>query len=73
VLDLNSVVVNLEKMLRRLIGEDVKLRTVLDSSLARVRRTPDQIEQVLMNCRERRDAMPLGGDLTIEGPQCGTG
>jgi CheY-like chemotaxis protein len=67
VLDLNAVVSNVEKMLRRLIGEDVKLRTVLDPSLGRVKADPGQIEQVIMNLVvNARDAMPSGGSLTIE-------
>ncbi len=67
VLDLNAVVSNLEKMLRRLIGEDVKLRTNLDPHLERVKADPGQIEQVIMNLAvNARDAMPLGGNLILE-------
>ena len=67
VLDLNAVVSNLEKMLRRLIGEDITLRTVLDPSLGRVKADQGQIEQVIMNLVvNARDSMPTGGNLNIE-------
>jgi PAS domain S-box-containing protein len=67
ILDLNSVVAEMEKMLRRLIGEDVQLVTVFDDRLRRVQADPGQIEQVLMNLAvNARDAMPRGGRLTIE-------
>ena len=67
VLGLNDVVVNLERMLRRLIGEDIEFRTVLAEELGRVKADPGQVEQVIMNLAvNARDAMPEGGKLTIE-------
>jgi PAS domain S-box-containing protein len=67
VLDLNIVVRDMEKMLKRLIGEDVRLLTRLDGSLARIKADQGQIEQVVMNLAvNARDAMPKGGELVIE-------
>ena len=67
VLDLNEVVETLDKMLHRLIGEDVKLEYSLASALGAVRADPGQIEQVILNLAvNSRDAMPSGGRLTIE-------
>jgi hypothetical protein len=66
-LEMNDVVRDTEKMLRRLIGEDVILATVLDAKSTRVLVDPGQIGQVLMNLAiNARDAMPRGGRLTIE-------
>ncbi|MBI4542932.1 MAG: PAS domain S-box protein [Gemmatimonadetes bacterium] len=66
-LDLNTVVADMDKLLRRLIGEDVALRTVLAASLRAVRADPGQIEQVIANLSvNARDAMPRGGALTLE-------
>ena len=66
VLDLNAVVRNLEKMLRRLIGEDILFQTALADDLEHVRADPGQLEQVIMNLVvNARDAMPQGGTLTL--------
>lgn len=67
VLNLNTIVLNMHNLLRRLLGEDVDLQTVLDPELGHVKADPSQIEQVLMNLAvNARDAMPMGGRLTIE-------
>jgi two-component system cell cycle sensor histidine kinase/response regulator CckA len=66
VVDLNTLVDGLAKMLRRLIGEHIHLAVVADSSLEPVRVDPGQFEQVLMNLAvNARDAMTRGGKLTI--------
>ncbi len=66
VLDLNTVVGNIERLLRRLIGEDVQLLTVRSSEDSLVRADPGQLEQVIANLAiNARDAMPGGGALTL--------
>ncbi|MEE9230973.1 MAG: PAS domain S-box protein [Acidobacteriota bacterium] len=67
VLDLNASVAEMEKMLRRVIGEDVELITELESALGSVKADPGQIGQVIINLAlNARDAMPEGGELRIE-------
>jgi PAS domain S-box-containing protein len=66
-LDLNAIVANMDKMLQRLIGEDIELVTVRGTDLGLVKADPGQLEQVIMNLAvNSRDAMPKGGKLTIE-------
>jgi PAS domain S-box-containing protein len=67
VLDLNAVVADLEKMLRRIIGENIDFRTIGDEDLLHISADPGQIEQIVMNLVvNAKDAMPSGGKLTIE-------
>jgi two-component system cell cycle sensor histidine kinase/response regulator CckA len=66
-LDLNAIVADSDKLLRRLIREDVELTCVLDPELEPVLADPVQLEQVIVNLAvNARDAMPTGGKLTIE-------
>jgi PAS domain S-box-containing protein len=67
VIDVNALVADMDRLLRRLIGEDVELRTVLTPGVGAVRADAGQLEQVIMNLAvNARDAMPRGGKLTIE-------
>lgn len=67
VLDVNAVVAETGKLLRRLIGEDILLTTALAPKLSRVKVDPSQLDQALINLAvNARDAMPTGGRLTIE-------
>jgi nitrogen-specific signal transduction histidine kinase len=66
VLDLNDAVADVQKMLSRVIGEDIELVASLHPSLASVKADPGQVEQVLMNLAvNARDAMPGGGTLSV--------
>ena len=66
-LNLNQVIIDLMKMLRRVIGEHLDLELSLGNKLRTVHADPGQIEQVLMNlCVNARDALPHGGRITIE-------
>jgi len=66
-LDINELVANVTKMLRRLIHENIQLNTVLDPKIGWVKADPAQLEQVIINLAiNARDSMPEGGKLTIE-------
>ncbi len=66
-LDLNSVVLGLEKLLRRLIGEDIEMKAMVAAGLGTIKADPAKVEQVLMNLVvNARDAMPTGGKLILE-------
>ena len=70
-IDLNALVTDLQKMLRRLIGEDIELAALLDLELGSVRADPGQLQQVIMNLVvNARDAMPFGGKISIETANC---
>src|ERR1051326_1262223 len=67
VLNINDVVGDMDKMLRRLIGENIEIATVYGSGIARVRADPGQLQQVIINLVvNARDEMPDGGTLSIE-------
>jgi signal transduction histidine kinase len=65
--NLNNVVANMERMLERLLGEDVEISLSLDPAPGQIQADPNQIDQVIMNLAvNARDAMPSGGQLAIE-------
>jgi two-component system cell cycle sensor histidine kinase/response regulator CckA len=67
ILDLNTLLKDLDKMLHRVIGEDIELTYRLSDDIGKVRVDPGQMEQVILNLAvNARDAMPSGGKLTIE-------
>ena len=67
ILDINDVVNSIEKMLKRLIGEDIQIMTVLDTSAGNIKADAGQLEQVVLNLAvNARDAMPKGGVITIQ-------
>ena len=67
VLQLNEVIQNLQKMLRRLIGEDLEFNVDLDPAAGHIKADPGQMEQVIMNLAvNARDAMPQGGKLVVK-------
>jgi PAS domain S-box-containing protein len=67
VLDLNGIVLGLDKLLRRLMDEDIEMVTVADKPMGAIKADPGQVEQVIMNLVvNARDAMPDGGRLVVE-------
>jgi signal transduction histidine kinase/CheY-like chemotaxis protein len=67
IVDLNSVVTDIQDMVQRMIGEDIELVCALDPDLGSIRADRGQLEQVILNlCVNARDAMPEGGQLTIQ-------
>ena len=66
-IEVNTLVLNMDKMLRRVIGEDIELVTALSPDAGKINADPFQVEQVIMNLVvNSRDAMPEGGRITIE-------
>lgn len=66
-LDLSAVVIDMEKILHRLIGEDIELVTILNPKLGGIKADKTQIDQIIMNLSiNARDAMPQGGKITLE-------
>ncbi|HXS94184.1 MAG TPA: PAS domain S-box protein [Candidatus Limnocylindrales bacterium] len=67
VMNLNATLAGTEKMLQRLIGEDIELKLVLSSDTGNIKADPNAVEQAIVNLAvNARDAMPLGGRLTVE-------
>ena len=67
VFSINDTVNNMQKMLQRVIGEHIEIRTQLKADIGRLKADPSQLEQVLLNlCVNARDAMPKGGAISIE-------
>ena len=67
VLDVNAIIVELDKMLRRLLGDEIEYASALEQSVSRVEADSGQVQQILMNLvMNARDAMPRGGKVTIE-------
>ncbi len=67
ILNINTLIADIKKLLHRLIGEDIHLISKLDSKLGVIKADPGQVEQIIMNLVvNARDAMPMGGKLTIE-------
>jgi CheY-like chemotaxis protein len=67
IIDLNAIVLGLDKLLGRLMGEHIEMRTRCGANVGHVKADPAQIEQVIMNLVvNARDAMPKGGRLTVE-------
>src|SRR4029077_3041984 len=67
VMSVNTVILRTEKMLRRLIGEDIEVRLTLGAGVGNIRADPSHIDQAIVNLVvNARDAMPTGGQITIE-------
>jgi len=67
IVNVNSVIADMQKMLHRVIGEDIEIRTKLEQDIKLIKADPAQIEQIIMNLSvNARDAMPNGGRLTVE-------
>jgi signal transduction histidine kinase/DNA-binding response OmpR family regulator len=67
VLELNALIANIDKMLRRIIGEDIELVTMFGPNIGRIKADPTQLEQVMLNLVvNARDAMSNGGKIVVE-------